>query len=155
MWDIFQYQLCQGSKCNLFTMIHMMAFFQYCQTIVDCMSSCKSGTFKSNSGKQSICLNDLFHCRSTYTSLQSDFSFHAFFHQSIKAKLCQCHCSTCCVSACAGSCFTSLACSCLKISCKRITHTCYSKSACNFSLNRDSGFFRTFFFAFQLIFQLP
>ena len=70
MWDIFQYQLCQGSKCNLFTMIHMMAFFQYCQTIVDCMSSCKSGTFKSNSGKQSICLNDLFHCRSTYTSLQ-------------------------------------------------------------------------------------
>ena len=126
--NVFQYQLSKCSKCNFFSMIHMVAFFQYCKSIVDRMCSRKSGTFKSDTGKERVRFDHFFDCRCTYTCFQCNFGFYAFFHQRIKAKFCKCHRCFRCLSACTGSCTAAFACSRLEVSCKCISHTGYCKA---------------------------
>ena len=72
---IFKNKLSNRSESNLFTVIHFMTFFKYCKSVVNCVSSGKSSTFKTNSAEQRVCLDNLFNRRSACSSFKRDFGF--------------------------------------------------------------------------------
>ena len=109
-------------------MVHVVAFLQNGQAVVDGMCARETAAFKADAGQQGVCLNDFFHGIGADAGFQSHLCLDAFLHQRVEAQLSQSHGGQGAVSSRTGEGVLCLTGAGLKIGGKGVAHSGYGET---------------------------
>ena len=88
---VFKHELADCTECDDFAVHAACVDVVDCgQTVVDCVCSCKTAGFESETGEKDVGFNDFFESGSYYVAVASGFRFCTVADEVVIAKLCKC-----------------------------------------------------------------